>query len=85
MDIKNTTEVIDAIDVTIDMVKKIIEDGKVDSKDIPVLLDLVKAIPTYKAAVEDAKDIKDELADLSAEEINILALRMQAIVKKFSK
>lgn len=85
MDIKNTTEVIDAIDVTIDMVKKIIEDGKVDSKDIPVLLDLVKAIPAYKAAVEDAKDIKDELADLSAEEINILALRMQAIVKKFSK
>lgn len=85
MDIKNTTEVIDAIDVTIDMVKKIIEDGKVDSKDIPVLLDLVKAIPTYKAAVEEAKDIKDELADLSAEEINILALRMQAIVKKFSK
>lgn len=85
MDIKNTTEVIDAIDATVDMVKKVLEDGKVDIKDLPVLMDLVKAIPVYKVAVEGAKDIKDELKDLSQDEIAFLALRMLAIVKKFAK
>lgn len=75
MDIKETLEVIDVLDVTAKAIKEAKADGDVDWKDSPKF---VKVIPAAVKAINGADKIKLELKDLDDGETQVLFDRIMA-------
>ncbi len=80
MDIKNTLEVLDAVELLAVQGKKIAKDG-ISLADLPEAIELVKHVDVIVAAVEDAKEVVDEAKDLDQAELIQIGSRVVALVK----
>lgn len=68
MDIKNTLEIVKAVEVLGVEAKKIAKDG-VSLTDLPEALELIKQVDVIVAAVKDAKVAVDEVKELDQAEL----------------
>jgi len=76
-EIKETVELVDALQKLIDEVKKDSEDGKLS------VLELLGNYPEVMAIIEEGKDYKaivDELKDIDASELTVLTGKLIKIV-----
>lgn len=79
--IKETLEVIAGLKVLGEFVAKVGADGKVNTKDVPHLISLVKNAGTLSEAVKDAGEVKAEAQDLTQEELAQIGLKALEMVK----
>lgn len=79
--IKQCLELLEGIKVLAVDVKKVLADGKVDLKDLPVLMELLTQFSVLTAAVDGIDQIPAESKDLSSEEIAVLVDKVLEIVK----
>ena len=68
MDLKNSLEIVKAVEVLGVSVKKISKDG-VNLADLPEALELIKQLDVFIAAVKDAKEVIGEVKDLDQAEL----------------
>lgn len=85
MGIKETSEVLDGLKLLATEAGKVLEDGKVNLKDLPVLLDLVQNVGVLKAAVDGAEEAPKEIKDLTQEEVAVLLGKVYEIVAALKK
>lgn len=83
--IKEITEIIDALELTVDTAAKALEDGELGLSDITHALDLVKQYEKFIEAVRDAGEVIDEAKDISEDEAIVLGMRVYAMLKKIGK
>lgn len=83
--IKETLEVLKALDLLGDFVAKLFADGQVNSADFVHIVSLIKDFDSFSDAVSDADMISDELKDLSSDEVMELGMKAYNIVKKIVK
>lgn len=72
-DIKNTLEVVDLVIAVVDVGIEAEKDGKIDVKDLPLLMTL---IPKLGPAFDDVDQIPKEFKDLDAGEADALVERI---------
>jgi|GEM_PF-3272776 len=75
--IKETTELLDAVDELVEEVKEKSEDGKLS------IMEIAGSIPEVVNVVKEANDpdqIKEELKELSREELEAIAMKSIGIV-----
>lgn len=80
MGIKETLELLDAVKLLVLKVGDVLEDGKVNLKDLPVLLDLVKKVQVLKTGADGAELIAKEVKDLSQEEAALLLAKVYEVI-----
>ena len=81
MAIDGTQKVLDFVESIADALKQSTsDDGKIDWKDLP---NLILVLVKFPAAREGAKTLKEELSNLSQEDIQILITRLSAIIIKY--
>lgn len=78
--IKETMELLEALKELASVMKKIVEDGKVSLKDLPLLLELVKKLPMLKAGVDGVDQVPKEIKSLTQEEVQALLAKVYEIV-----
>lgn len=79
MDIKNSLEVLGAVEAAADAAVKACEDGKLGLLD---LRHLVPVLGKAKDAIADAALIRAELADADAAEVDALVAKLVVVVEK---
>lgn len=78
--IKETLEVLDALKLLALEASKVLEDGKVSLKDLPVMFDLLHKVGSFKAAADGAELVMKEVKDLSQEEAAVLMAKVFEVV-----
>jgi hypothetical protein len=81
-DIKETLEVLKAVETLTETVGLVAADGKVNVADLVHLLNVVKNVQVFVEAVKGAKLIPAEVKDLSQEELVQVGAAALAIAKK---
>lgn len=84
-DIKETMEILNAVELFTVAGGKVSADGKVDMSDLVHLVDVAKNYNTVEAAVKDADQAVLEFKDLDQGEIITLIAKAFAIVKAFKE
>jgi hypothetical protein len=77
--IKEISELLDGVKLLAVEAKKVMGDGKVDAKDLPVLFDLVKNLGVLGEALKGAGEIPAEAKDLSTAELQALGAKVLEI------
>lgn len=80
MDIKNTMEVLAAVEILAVSAKKIAKDG-VSLADLPEALELIKHVDEIVAAVEGVDQIPAEIKDVDQAELVAIGAKVFEIVK----
>lgn len=80
MGIKETLELLEALKLLALKASEVLEDGKVNLKDLPSLFDLVKKASQLKTGVDGAELVAKEVKDLSQEEAALLLAKVYEIV-----
>ena len=78
--ITQSLELIDALKLLVIDGKKITADGKIGFSDFPVLFDLMGQAGALLTGFKGANEIPAEVADLSSEEISMIAAKFLEIV-----
>lgn len=71
-DVKNISEVMDAIELLGVSAKKVLKDGQVTVGDLPVAIELVGHADVLVKAVEGLGEIPAEVKDIDGEEAKVL-------------
>lgn len=79
--IKETLEVVKAVELLGVEAKKVFEDGKINGDDIPSAIELVKNAQVFIDAVEGIAEVDDEAKDLSEAELLELGTKFYSAVK----
>lgn len=80
--IKETKELLAAVELVAIAVKKIMKDGKIDLADASVLVDLGLKLETFIAAVEGMTEIQAEVQEIDLTEAKDLVNALYTIAKK---
>ena len=78
--IKEISEILDALELTLNTVGVVMADGKVDFSDIPAALKLVNNYEKFINAVKGAQGVIEEAKDLDETEAIAIGLRMFKII-----
>lgn len=81
--VKESVEVLDAVKVLLQDLKKVLADGKIGLGDVGVVFDLLKQLPVLNAGLQGADQIPAEMKDLDAEESALLVAKAMEIVAIF--
>lgn len=81
--IKESMEVLDAVEVLLKDLKKMLADGKIGLGDIGVVFDLIGQLGTLNAGVQGANQVPAELKDLDPEESAQLAAKAMSLAAIF--
>lgn len=85
LDLKNTLEVMDGLNVIVSTVNKVLADGKVDLTDAKYALELLNDYGKFIAAVKDIEIVGSELKDLDEAEVLILGNKTWEMLKELKK
>lgn len=80
VEIKEITEILDALELTVNTAGVVMADGKLDFSDIPTALKLVNNYETFVNAVKGATSVIEEAKDLDEAEMMAIGLRMFKII-----
>lgn len=81
--VKESKELLESLLKAVDLVDKILEDGKVDWRDVRAMIDLAMKM---KPGLQGSQHIKDELSSASPEEVQEVAdLGVQLAMKLIEK
>jgi len=83
--IKETMEVLDALDLIGKTVVKALEDGKITTGDLVHLADLARNLDKLMTGIKGADDAIKELKDLDQAELLTVVVRVFGIVKGIAK
>lgn len=83
--IKESLEVLDAVEVLLQDLKKVLADGRIGLGDVGVIFDLLKQFPTLNAGIQGADQVPAEIKDLDTDEAQLLIAKALAIVAIFQK
>lgn len=83
--LKETNELLDALDLISKTVVKALADGKVGVDDLVHLADLARNLDVLMAGINDADDAIRELKDLDEAELLTVVVRIFGIVKGIAK
>lgn len=83
--VKETLEVVKAVELVGIQAKKVLADGKVNGEDLPAALELVKNAQTIIDAVEGITSIDDEMKDLDEAEAIQVGMAFFKTVKAIKK
>ena len=84
MDVKNTLEVIAAVELLGVAGKEIAKDG-IAIDDLPKALELIKKYDVLVAAVDGIGDVVDEAKDIDSAEAVIIVTALMATIKKIKE
>ena len=84
MDVKNTLEVIAAVELLGVAGKQIAKDG-IAIDDLPKALELLKKYDVLVAAVEGISDVVDEAKDIDSAEAVLVVTALMATIKKIKE
>ena len=82
LDLKESLEMLKAIDLFLSSMQEALKDGKIDWKDTLIGLKLLNNFKVFAEAAKGAGLIPDELKDLDSKEIVILAQEIYPLLKK---
>lgn len=83
--IKESLELVKSIEILGVSAKKMLADGKINFADAPIALELIKEIEPVIEGFKDLKEIKEEIKDLSQEELIQLGLAVFNAYKNVAK
>ena len=81
MDIKNTLELLSAVEVLAIAGAKIAKDKKVNAEDLPAVIELVKKLDVVLEGIKDVGMIDDEIKDLDQSELITIVSTIVMIAK----
>jgi len=81
LDLKESIEMLKAVQYLINTIKEALEDGKIDWKDTLIGLKLLNNFSLFANAAKDCKLIPDELKDLSEAEMIVLVKEIYPMLK----
>ena len=85
MDLKNTLEVMDALNLIVSTANKVVADGKVDLSDAKYALELLQNYGVFIAAVKDIELVGEELKNLDEAEMKVLGQKTWEMLKEIKK
>lgn len=83
--IKESMEVLDAVEVLLKDLKKILADGKISFGDIGIIFDLLGQFQVLNLGLQGADQVPAELKDLDPAESELLLAKALAIAAIFKK
>jgi len=81
--IKESLEVLEAVKVLLEDLKKVLADGKLGLGDIGVIFSILQQFPTLNAGIQGANLVPVEIKDLDADESAVLVAKALEIVAIF--
>lgn len=81
--IKESLEVLAAVEVLLKDLKKVLADGKIGFGDVGVIFDLLGQFQVLNAGLQGADQVPAELKDLDSAEAEVLVARALAIAAIF--
>lgn len=81
MDIHNTLEILEAVEILALVGAKIAKDKKVNLEDLPVLVDIAKKFDKLSEAITDVDQIYSEIKDLDESELIAIVSKVLIISK----
>lgn len=81
VDIKETKELLSALEVAAIAIAKIAKDKKVNAEDLPVLIELATEFETLVSGFSGLSEIPTELKDLDEAEVIALISKLYSIAK----
>lgn len=81
MDIKNTLELLNAVEVLAVAGSKIAKDKKVNAEDLPAAIELVKKFDVILEAIKDIDKLDEEVKDLDEAELIAIVSKVLLIAK----
>lgn len=81
MDIHNTLEILEAVEILALAGAKIAKDKKVNLEDLPVLVDIAKKFDKLSEAITDVDQIYSEIKDLDESELIAIVSKVLIISK----
>ena len=81
-DIKETKEMLDALELIVLSCVKIMKDGKIRIDDLKIFFDLLKDIDKIKDGFVGIKEIPKEVKDIDEQELIEIGLAVYKIVEK---
>lgn len=83
--IEELKEFVEALGILAKEIDDIVEDGKINLKDLPHVFDLLRKYPALKDGIQGAKNIKDlKFSDLEGDEVEAVIEKLIEIVKLFA-
>lgn len=79
--IKEIIELVDGLEVLAIFAAKVAADGKVDRKDLPIILEFTNKIKSLFAAFDDVPKIVEEIEDIDRVEMIILLKKLLGLAK----
>lgn len=83
--VKETLELLEGMKVLATTAGEVMEDGKVDVKDLSELLVLVSKLGTLKDAVVGADKSLKEMKDLTQEEVSLVLAKVWEVLRAFQE
>lgn len=83
--IKESMEVLDAVEVLLKDLKKILADGKISFGDIGIIFDLLGQFQVLNLGLQGADQVLVELKDLDSAESELLVAKALAIAAIFKR
>jgi len=80
--IKDTREMLKALDVLAEFVGKVLADGQINGADLISAVDLFQKFSVFSDAFMGVKNIDDEIKDLDQAELIVLGTEAYKLVKK---
>lgn len=84
-DIKETLEVVDALELVLVTCIRVLKDGKVNLNDVPLLLNVLREVDKLVQGFKDLNEIPKELSDLDQDELIQLGLKVYNVIEKIKK
>lgn len=81
MDIKETQELLNAVEVLAVAGAKIAKDKKVNAEDLPAVIDLVKKLDVVLNGIKDLDKLDEEVKDLDEAELIAIVSKVMIIAK----
>ena len=81
MDIKNTIELLSAVEVLAVAGAKIAKDKKISAEDLPAVIELVKKLDVILEGIKDVDQLDEEVKDLDEAELIGIVSKVMMIAK----
>lgn len=81
--VKNILEALEAARVILAIVKKVLADGKINTGDIGVVFELVRALSVLNAGIQDLDQVLAEVKDMDAAEADLVIAKAMELVALF--
>lgn len=80
-EIKEIIELVDGLEVLAIFAAKVVADGKVNHKDLPIIIEFMNKIKSLFSAFDDVSEIVQEIEDIDRTEIIILLKKLLDIAR----